>query len=127
MYLFLIAALLLVGYYIILKGKVIDSKSRKNLPAKTSTTGVKTVTKDISLAEVAKHNSGTDCWLAIEGKVYDVTSFVAANQHPGGKAILQGCGKEATTFFDTRPMGSKTPHSARARAMLSNYYIGNLK
>ena len=75
--------------------------------------------------EVAKHNSKDDCWLILDGKVYDVTKFIPA--HPGGKAILEGCGKDATMLFETRPMGSESSHSARARAIRETYYIGDLK
>jgi len=77
-----------------------------------------------SLEEVAAHDNQDDCWLVIDNKVYDVTDFVS--NHPGGEAILQGCGIDATTLFNTRPMGSGTPHSDQARDNLSNFYIGDL-
>lgn len=79
------------------------------------------------LEDVALHSTPTDCWLVIESKVYDVTKFVASKRHPGGAAILQGCGKDATELFNTRPMGSKTPHSDTARGFLPQFYIGDLK
>lgn len=82
--------------------------------------------KEYTLAEVALHSSASDCWLAIEGMVYDVTPFIASKKHPGGSAILQGCGKDATTLFNTRPMGSKTPHSSTARSYLPKFKIGTL-
>jgi cytochrome b involved in lipid metabolism len=78
-----------------------------------------------TLEKVSVHDNENDCWLAISGKVYNATSFVAI--HPGGQAILQGCGKDATTLFETRPTGSGTPHSANARNMLERYYIGEVK
>lgn len=74
--------------------------------------------------EIAKHASARDCWLLISGKVYDASKFVSG--HPGGKAILEGCGKDASQLFETRPMGSNTPHSERARNLLADYYIGEL-
>lgn len=77
----------------------------------------------ITLAAVGQHSTQEDCWLAIDGKVYDVTDFDA---HPGGNAIYQGCGMDATELYETRPMGTGTPHSARAREMLDDYYIGEL-
>jgi len=78
-----------------------------------------------NLEEVSKHSTKDDCWIVIDQKVYDVTGFV--NSHPGGKAILEGCGKDATELFETRPMGSGTAHSQNARNRLDKYYIGEFE
>jgi cytochrome b involved in lipid metabolism len=82
--------------------------------------------KSYTLAEVQAHATKDDCWLAIEGKVYNVTPMTSSGKHPGGEAILQGCGKDATALFNTRPMGSGTPHSDKARGNLAIFGIGNL-
>ena len=79
--------------------------------------------KSITLDEIAKHTDSSSCWMAIEGKVYDVTGFIPG--HPGGDAILQGCGKDATAIFNSRP-NDGTSHSDRARSILANYQIGVL-
>ncbi|MBS3061949.1 MAG: hypothetical protein J4215_05195 [Candidatus Diapherotrites archaeon] len=42
-------------------------------------------------------------------------------------AINEGCGKDATELFNTRPTGSRTPYSDRARSFLPKFYIGELK
>ena len=68
-----------------------------------------------TLEEVISHDNKDDCWLAIEGGVYDATPFIASGQHPGRDAILAGCGIDATELFNTRPMCSGTPHSDQAR------------
>ncbi len=68
-------------------------------------------------AEVAEHNSATDCWLILDGKVYEVTDFIPS--HPGWKAILKGCGKDATQMF--------AGHPESAKAMKEKFYIGDLK
>eukprot|EP00438_Fugacium_kawagutii_P006680 Skav219092 [mRNA] locus=scaffold1574:118112:127411:+ [translate_table: standard] len=54
-----------------------------------------------SLADVAKHNTKTDCWVVVDGQVLDVTSFLG--EHPGGElAILTFAGKDATEEFNMR-------------------------
>jgi len=82
--------------------------------------------REYELVEVEEHDVVDDCWLAVEGKVYDVTEYITGQKHPGGVAILEGCGKDAKELYDTRPMGSGTAHSDRARDMLENFYIGDL-
>lgn len=56
------------------------------------------MSKAISLEELQKHNKVNDCWVAIDGGVYDVTKFL--DDHPGGKKVLlnEG-GKESTKKF----------------------------
>ncbi len=49
----------------------------------------------VSYEEVQRHNTADDCWLVINGQVYDVTAFL--NLHPGGKqVILKMAGQDAT-------------------------------
>lgn len=78
-----------------------------------------------TLQQVSEHSESSDCWMAINGKVYDATQYI--NSHPGGNSITQGCGKDATELFETRPMGSGTPHSGAARYKLNDFLIGNLQ
>ncbi|MFC1653558.1 cytochrome b5 domain-containing protein [Patescibacteria group bacterium] len=77
-----------------------------------------------ALEEIAEHATPEDCWFAIAGTVYDVSGFDAT--HPGEEAVYEGCGKDATELFETRPMGSNTPHSEKARGFLPNFEIGTL-
>uniref|UniRef100_A0AC35TFJ8 Cytochrome-b5 reductase n=1 Tax=Rhabditophanes sp. KR3021 TaxID=114890 RepID=A0AC35TFJ8_9BILA len=53
----------------------------------------------ISEVELAKHDKINDCWIAIHGKVYDVTDYLA--YHPGGvPEIVAHAGKDATLAFE---------------------------
>ncbi len=76
--------------------------------------------KVFSMEEVARHNTARDLWVAIAGKVYDLTAFHTA--HPGGAQIIRSvAGKEATAKFDPfhpaniiermglRPLGTVDP------------------
>lgn len=52
-----------------------------------------------TLEEVAKHSTQEDCWVAVNGEVLNVTSFL--DDHPGGQnAILAYAGKDATENFN---------------------------
>lgn len=64
-----------------------------------------------SLAEVQKHNSPSDCWSAINGSVYDLTSWIS--RHPGGpEAIISLCGADGSVLFNGQHGGQRRPASA---------------
>lgn len=49
--------------------------------------------------EIEKHNTEDDCWIVVDGKVYDATSVL--EWHPGGKAaIINHAGKVWQTTSD---------------------------
>ncbi|KAJ1499228.1 hypothetical protein HMI55_004520 [Coelomomyces lativittatus] len=51
--------------------------------------------RSISIEEVARHRYPNDYWVAISGRVYDVTEFIEI--HPGGrKILLKYVGTDAT-------------------------------
>lgn len=76
--------------------------------------------KIITQEEVAGHNADGDLWLIIDGKVYDVSPYMA--KHPGGQDILleNGGGKDATEPY------TDADHTKRARELLKKYYVGDL-
>ena len=70
-------------------------------------------------SEVAKHNSASDCWIIVDGKVYDVTDYVY--DHPGGDSILNSAGGDSS-------VGVHGPqHPPSMWDVLKLYYIGDLK
>ncbi len=76
-----------------------------------------------TLAQVAEHASLDNCWMAIEGHVYDVTAYVP--NHPTPPFVLeQWCGKEATEGMRTKGYGRD--HSPAAWSMAEQYRIGVL-
>lgn len=92
------------------------------VPTDVSTDGASSVAGDVAtaftLAEVATHDNTDDCYIAIQGKVYDVTGFI--DQHPGGvDKITSGCGKEMTGMF-------AAIHSNRAWDLLARFQVGVL-
>jgi len=72
----------------------------------------------LSWEELEKHNVESDCWLAVRGKVYNVTPWVS--KHPGGTdTIVLNGGKDATPMFEAY-------HPIKVYAMLSKYYVGDI-
>ncbi|GLE10697.1 hypothetical protein PINS_up022914 [Pythium insidiosum] len=82
------------------------------------------VLKELTLEEVAKHNTAEDCWIIVKDggirKVYDVTKFL--DDHPGGPEIIVDlAGGDATDEFDD------IGHSSDARAQLDDWLVGKIK
>ena len=70
-------------------------------------------------AQISTHNTSTNCWEVINGKVYDLTAFIST--HSGGQSvIIAQCGKDATTVF------ANGPHSATTINALSGFMLGDL-
>jgi cytochrome b involved in lipid metabolism len=79
--------------------------------------------KGYSLKDVASHNTAGDCWMAIHGKVYGLSSYVP--DHPSRPEVIERwCGKEATEAYDTKTKGRR--HSQEADRQLETYLIGGL-
>lgn len=73
-----------------------------------------------TMADVIKHADKTSCWTAINGSVYDVTSWI--DQHPGGpEAIEYLCGKDGSSAFNDQHGGQRRPAQE-----LASFLIGTL-
>ena len=82
-------------------------------PTKTTTVPPVKTPGTYTLADVTLHNSGASCWSAINGGVYDLTSWI--NQHPGGpQAILIICGKDGSSAFNNQHGGQRRPSNELA-------------
>ena len=49
---------------------------------------VDSMSQKISTSEISKHAKPDDCWVVVNGKVYDLTNF--APNHPGGANSKSG-------------------------------------
>jgi cytochrome b involved in lipid metabolism len=75
-------------------------------------------TSGMSVSEVASHNTANDCWVVIDGSVYQLDKYMS--QHPGGKAVLTSlCGKDGSKAFANQHARQALPNSE-----LAKLYIG---
>ena len=89
------------------------------------TTTTPPATSSLTSADVAKHNTISDCWIIVTGKVYDISGY--ASSHPGGtRNIANSCGKESTQAYNTKG-GRGGGHSANAHQELDQFFLGNLQ
>ena len=75
---------------------------------------------NLSTSEIKKHNTEDDCWSIVNGKVYNLTSYV--QNHPGGAAVISNiCGKDGTNSFTNQHNTQSKPNS-----VLSGFLLGSL-
>lgn len=85
-------------------------------PAPTATP----INLPLTLDEVKKHNSATDCWSIIDGNVYNLTNWVYS--HPGGSARITAiCGKDGSASFSGQHSNSNS-----AKSRLKGFELGKL-
>lgn len=73
-----------------------------------------------TMAQVQAHKTSGDCWVAVDGKVYDLTNWEA--KHPGGAdRITALCGTDGTAAFQAQHAGQGEPNET-----LAEYQIGTL-
>jgi cytochrome b involved in lipid metabolism len=78
----------------------------------------------LTMEELARHSSASNCWILVMGSVYDVAGYL--NSHPTGSGtIIPYCGKDATTAFETKG-GIGRDHNPRSYILLERYLLGSL-
>lgn len=110
-----ITAVSLILFGVVVLGMFAMSVAYPTVDASSSNS---TDTITLTMADIATHNSSNSCYLVIQNKVYDVSSYIGS--HPGGSsAITTNCGKEVSGLF-------ASIHSNFAWDLLNSYYIGTL-
>ena len=67
-------------------------------PAGTKKSKSSSKSRQVTMTELAEHNTDDDCWVAIHGVVYDLTEF--ADEHPAGpESIRELAGQDGTEAF----------------------------
>ena len=80
----------LVGFIVFFKGNSQTAATNKN-PSMAQQNPSPSVSQKVSSSGLSSHNSKENCWIAYEGKVYDITSWLP--RHPGSaEAIAPFCG-----------------------------------
>ena len=74
--------------------------------------------KMYGMEEVKQHNKRDDCWMVLNGHIFDVTEYVP--YHPGGDEILKGTGRDATVLFYS------VHRWVNIEALIKNCWIGQV-
>lgn len=78
----------------------IQQKNTGNVTSKAAAPSPPKPIEKISAETLSKHSEDSDCWVAIHGHVYDLTSF--AEEHPpGAESIHKLCGSDGTEAFQS--------------------------
>ncbi|KAF4509360.1 hypothetical protein G6O67_003538 [Ophiocordyceps sinensis] len=87
--------------------------------SRSNSSSMASATREHTLQQIAQHKTPDDAWIAIHGKVYDVSGYL--DLHPGGGDVLmEMAGSDATAEFDFHG------HSDDARKSLAGFEVGSL-
>lgn len=82
--------------------------------------------KVISLEELRKHNTEADCWMAIDGSVYDMSKYIKLhNQECKQIKFVDYCGVDASDVWKRKESG-KSQHKKKSYRSLEKAKIGQL-
>jgi len=117
----IVTKLVIIDFIIVCVLLVLFEPKSRATPKQPIQNTVKVVQSDLT-KQVASHASTADCWMVIQGKVYNITSYFGT--HPGGDELLQKyCGKDGTAAFNTKDEAEAEPHSAAATKILERYLV----
>ena len=89
-------------------------------PTPTATVSATPTPAGYTMAQVRANNTAKSCWTAIDGYVYNLTSWI--NSHPGGSgAILFLCGTDGSNAFKAQHENQTKP-----AIRLDGYRLGPL-
>jgi len=79
----------------------------------------------VKFEDFIKHNTEKDCWIAVRGKVYNVTQWLS--RHPGGiDTIVLNGGRDATQLFEAYHPVSVWDDLQKKGGKFNKYYVGDL-
>lgn len=83
-------------------------------------TGVGRKVLEVTPEELAKHATMDDAWIALRGKVYNISPYL--EYHPGGEEeLMKGAGIDGTVLFD------EVHKWVNYESMLEKCFVGKLK
>ena len=90
------------------------------LEGSAPTVGAPAGSVNLSTSEINSHNSQSDCWSIVNGKVYNLTTYVQS--HPGGVGVIANiCGKDGTNSFKNQHGTQGKPNS-----VLTGFLLGSV-
>lgn len=100
-----------------------SSTSSGSTTSSTTSSSDSSSSAALTMAVVATHNQQSDCWTAIDGKVYNLTDWIA--QHPGGAAPILGlCGTDGTSAFQAQHGSQPEPNDRLAQFLVGALAAG---
>lgn len=81
------------------------------------------VNNDIKITDnidISSHNTESDCWTMINGKIYNITEYISSKEHPSGNSdLISICGKDGTEAFSE----IRKHNSSQTSDVLNKYII----
>jgi len=94
--------------------------TREATPTPTPTPTPTVSKSGYTMADVRANATPAKCWSAIDGNVYDLTSWISS--HPGGSSVIRSlCGIDGTSRFKAQHANQSNP-----MARLASYLLGPL-